>query len=186
MIIRCQNSQDENILFDFWDIYLENLVISGSTSKTNWKGHRREKSLSRRQKSSPNLLQIADFLSFCYDVGKVGGRASDWWGRGECPMPHGPVWVIAPLRTLHGGLLHINLFVLPSLLLAEIMWKNAIKDLRGNTKLMSFPRPNWTGPKPVRGQGTVLRIFSGRVGEFYFGLDNFLPGYETFFLGFQG
>ena len=49
----------------------------------------------------------------------------------------------------------------------QCMW---IKDLRGNPK----PRvsPDRTGPKPVRGRGTVLRIFrvgSGRVGEFYFG-----------------
>ena len=41
------------------------------------------------------------------------------------------------------------------------------KDMRGNPK----PRvsPDRTGPKPVRGRGTFLRIFSGRVGEFYFG-----------------
>ena len=41
----------------------------------------------------------------------------------------------------------------------------------GATQNPEFPKtgPDRTGPKPVRGRGTFLRIFSGRVGEYYFG-----------------
>ena len=73
------------------------------------------------------------------------------------------------------------------------------KDLRGNPK----PRvsPDRTGPKPVRGRGTFLRIFSGRVGSENFissrsGSGNFisgrsrsgyfLPGCETLSPGISG
>ena len=61
------------------------------------------------------------------------------------------------------------------------------KDLRGKPK-PQVP-PDWPGPKPVRGQGIFLKIFSGRVGEFYFGsvwvgvffyrgVRHFLPGFR--------
>ena len=43
------------------------------------------------------------------------------------------------------------------------------KDLRGNPKPRVFP--DRTGPEPVRGRGTFLRIFSGRVGS-----GNFISG----------
>ena len=63
------------------------------------------------------------------------------------------------------------------------------KDLQGNPK----PRvsPDWPGPKPVLGRGTLLRIFSGRVGAGNFisgrsGSGYFLPGYETFSPGVVG
>ena len=58
----------------------------------------------------------------------------------------------------------------------------------GATRNPEFPR---TGPKPVRCRGTVLRIFSGRVGSGNFisgrsGSGYFLPGYETFSPGISG
>ena len=68
-----------------------------------------------------------------------------------------------------------------------------VKDLRGNPK--PWVSPDRTGPKPVRGRGTFLRIFSGRVGSGNFisgqsgsgnfisgrsGSGYFLPGCETF------
>ena len=48
----------------------------------------------------------------------------------------------------------------------------------GATRNPEFPR---TGPKPVRGRGTFLRIFSGRVGSGNFisgrsGSGNFISG----------
>ena len=69
---------------------------------------------------------------------------------------------------------------------AALVWS---KDLRGNPK----PRvsPDRTGPKPVRGRGTFLRIFSFRVGSGNFisgrsGSGYFLPGYGTFSPGISG
>ena len=54
---------------------------------------------------------------------------------------------------------------------SDLVFLVYIKDLRGNPK----PRdcPDRTGPKPVRGQGTFLRIFSGRVES-----GNFISGWS--------
>ena len=77
-----------------------------------------------------------------------------------------------------------------------ILHMTTTEDLRGN------PKPqDRTGPKPVRGRGTFLRIFLGRVGSGNFissrsGSGNFisgwsesgyfLPGCETFSPGISG
>ena len=57
----------------------------------------------------------------------------------------------------------------------------------GQSKTPSFPGLDWTEPKPVRGRGTFLRIFSGRGilfrvgpgwGIFYQGMGHFLLGFR--------